>query len=389
MNLRQEFTSRAVEGHPPSTETIAATSQGNRTPTRFDDVIRSAIRAIRGPDSDRPRRTTGVPDKTCVRWGEGRKYPARRSQNSNYPNPVEPTTISRSFSCCPRRNLGNFAQKTALDAMPPPGGVSKRPSVGSPRCLSGGVCRHAPSFFLRGTVEGVARMATTSMTLSRLWRQLSAFGQPRFTETLVNRIFVRIWLSSTRWSRTGRKEPQQMTRLMKVIIAVFSTAIMFTANAAVPPQGMVVEVQSSTKAQSKEITKKRSDGRHDSSQSVFAELIVKHRCIGLPVPTTIGIEATFIAVDPENGKLTIQSTKREIVKLSSIVTTTVITSDPIEKTIKHVTEGLTRTKDSSGLKPTGWILSFVENGRIFLTKESSSGLAAKVAKLSPPPTKRK
>ena len=180
-----------------------------------------------------------------------------------------------------------------------------------------------------------------------------------------------------------------MTRLMKVIIAVFSTAIMFTANAAVPPQGMVVEVQSSTKAQSKEITKKRSDGRHDSSQSVFAELIVKHRCIGLPVPTTIGIEATFIAVDPENGKLTIQSTKREIVKLSSIVTTTVITSDPIEKTIKHVTEGLTRTKDSSGLKPTGWILSFVENGRIFLTKESSSGLAAKVAKLSPPPTKRK
>jgi hypothetical protein len=56
-----------------------------------------------------------MPSTVSARCGSGKKQNDQKTHLTKI--------ISRSFGCCPSRNLGNFAQKTALEVRPSRGAL--------------------------------------------------------------------------------------------------------------------------------------------------------------------------------------------------------------------------------------------------------------------------
>lgn len=126
--------------------------------------------------------------------------------------------------------------------------------------------------------------------------------------------------------------------------------------------------------ESKEFTAKRSDGENDFITRRVRVLEINCRLVGSSVPQSVVIEWFFFGKEPLNNKVFAWSTGSETVQIGLKGQTIRAVSSPLASSSGYRSEGTRRYKTQDSVRPHGWAVRVLSNGKVVKTSESTAGL---------------
>lgn len=166
--------------------------------------------------------------------------------------------------------------------------------------------------------------------------------------------------------------PIQFSRLVLSIVAAWCV---LSAKLVGQVESRAISLQVRQHEQeSKEFTAKRSDGENDSVTRRVRVLEINCRLVGTTIPKTVVVEWFFFGKEPLNNKVFAWSTGSETVQIGSAGKTIRAVSSPLASASGYRSEGTRRYKSQDGVRPHGWAVRVLSNGKVVKTSESTAGL---------------